>query len=48
MLLEDILNPIDCQRWAEMKKPVLNLRDGIVGLVMAMNRNLEAVFFLKQ
>ena len=43
MLLEDILNHIDCQPWAEMKWPVLNWRIGIFGLVMGMKLSLETV-----
>ena len=43
MLLEDILNHINCQPWAEMKWLMLNWRIGIFGMVMTMNRSLETV-----
>ena len=40
-LLQNILNHIDCQPWAEMKWPVLNWRDGVFGMVLAKTADLK-------
>jgi len=43
MLLEDILNNIDCQPGGRNKMTGTELVDGIFGMVMRMNSSLETV-----